>query len=212
MLECIKDGVMQEDVEKLAKDFPLIDKLRGKTVFITGATGLIGAQIIRGLACMNRQRGAQIHIVAFARNEKKASEMFGHLEKRGDVQIVIGDINAPLSLEQHIDYIIHGASATSSRYFVSSPVETIQTMLAGTANVLELARKIGTVEGVVYLSSLEVYGTPSGEHKTTTESDYGYIEPLNVRSSYSEGKRIYRVVTAIIDKIKADLEIEALKG
>ena len=31
-------------------------------------------------------------------------------------------------------------------------------------------------------------------------------------ADYSEGKRIYRVVTAIIDKIKADLEIEALKG
>lgn len=31
-------------------------------------------------------------------------------------------------------------------------------------------------------------------------------------ADYSEGQRIYRVVTAIIDKIKADLEIEALKG
>ena len=43
---------------------------------------------------------------------------------------------------------------------------------------------------MVYLSSLEVYGTPDGTKEFITESDYGYIDPLQARSSYSEGKRM----------------------
>ena len=88
-----------------------------------------------------------------------------------------------------MDYIIHGASATSSKYFVDHPVETILTAIKGTRNILEYA-KYAQVEGMVYLSSLEVYGTPDGTKKTISESDYGYIDPLSVRSSYSEGKRM----------------------
>lgn len=59
----------------------------------------------------------------------------------------------------------------------------------GTRYVLELAKQ-KQVKGVVYLSSLEVYGTPAEDAGMITEKDYGYIEPLSVRSSYSEGKRI----------------------
>ena len=88
-----------------------------------------------------------------------------------------------------VDYIIHGASATSSKYFVSNPVETIYTALDGTSNILKFATE-KKINGMVYLSSLEVYGTPEKDADLITENDYGYIEPLSVRSSYYEGKRM----------------------
>ena len=65
----------------------------------------------------------------------------------------------------------------------------------GTRYVLELAKQ-KQVKGVVYLSSLEVYGTPAEDAGMITEKDYGYIEPLSVRSSYSEGKRIVECLCA----------------
>ena len=49
---------------------------------------------------------------------------------------------------------------------------------------------------MVYLSSLEVYGTPEKDADLITENDYGYIEPLSVRSSYSEGKRMVECLCA----------------
>ena len=49
---------------------------------------------------------------------------------------------------------------------------------------------------MVYLSSLEVYGVPQTEDGTVTETDYGYIDPLSVRSSYSEGKRMVECLCA----------------
>lgn len=43
---------------------------------------------------------------------------------------------------------------------------------------------------MVYVSSMEVYGIPDEKKEYITEKDLGYIELENVRSSYSEGKRI----------------------
>jgi UDP-glucuronate decarboxylase len=187
------DPILDEDIQNIFKALPDLEQLRGKHVFITGSTGLIGSQIVYLLAELNRLKNLEIMIIALARNEKKAQKMFGSLREYG-VVIQIGDINQAFSIDETIDYIIHGASATSSRYFVSNPVETIITALAGTKNVLEFAchKKI---KSMVYLSSLEVYGTPP-QKETIQETDYGYIDPLSVRSSYSEGKRMAECLCA----------------
>lgn len=188
-LECLGNRVMQEDIEEIVAGGLSIDQLKGKTVLITGATGLIGSQLVYLLACYNRKSEADIRILAFVRNREKGERLFGHLQARQGVSICVGDINVKLTLQEPIDYIVHAASATSSRYFVSHPVETIQTALNGTRNVLELAKE-NHVEGMVYLSSLEVYGVPEKENDLITENDYGFIDPLSVRSSYSESKRM----------------------
>ena len=75
---------------------------------------------------------------------------------------------------------------TASKDFVEHPVETILTTLKGTEHLLELARE-KQVKGMVYLSSMEAYGVVDPEHYNVKETDYGYIDPLQVRSSYSEG-------------------------
>ncbi len=195
IVESPLNRTIQEDMEQLVQAFPQTDLLQGKTVLVTGATGLIGSQIVKTLACFNRLKETDIQIIAHVRNAKKAEDLFGHLMERGDVTLSVGDITEKIQTEKPVDYIIHGASATSSRYFVSNPVETIQIALNGTTNVLEFARSQEHLQGMVYMSSLEVYGTPA----TTDfikESDYGYIDPLSVRSSYSEGKRMAECICA----------------
>lgn len=194
--ESPQDAVLQEDLELLAKDQTVpFGMLKNKTVFVTGATGLLGSQVVKALACSNRLLGTDIQILAFARSQEKAGNVFGELLGRGDVHVVIGDVADTVAYEGQVDYIIHGASATSSRYFVSNPVETILTAVNGTANALEFARK-KQVQGFLYLSSLEVYGTPSPGAGKISESYGGYIDPLAVRSSYSEGKRMVECLCA----------------
>lgn len=196
VLECINDAIMQEDVEQLVADFKVDEKLKGSTVMVTGATGLLGGQIVKTLACFNRMKNTDIQIIAYVRNAKKAQDMFGHLVERGDVTVVEGDINEKISGVEKADYIIHAASATSSKYFVTNPVETIKTAIDGTINVLEFAKEKGNLKGMVYLSSLEVYGTPTEGKKNIKEEDYGYIDIINTRSSYSEGKRMVECICA----------------
>ena len=66
-------------------------------------------------------------------------------------------------------------------------METIDTIVNGTKNVLDLARK-KNVSGVVFLSSMEVFGTTT-ERRPLSENDLGYIDLSSPRSSYPEGKR-----------------------
>lgn len=189
------DEILQEDLKKIAAYFPFCDELRGKTVLVTGATGLIGSQIVRALLGMNRLKKTEIKVIAFVRSQEKAEKVFGGLLKQGELELAVGDINQPITLDGGVDYIIHGASATSSQYFVSHPVETIFTAIDGTRHVLELAAQ-KRVSGFVYLSSLEVYGTPAADVGLIDEEYSGYLDPLQVRSSYSEGKRMVECLCA----------------
>ena len=184
-----QDPVLCEDLENLLQRLDLMTKLENKTVFITGATGLIGSQIVKLFASYNRSAKEKVRVIALARSLEKAQRILKDELDRQEIQLCVGDVNKNIQLEGDIDYIIHGASVTSSRSFVTNPVDTIVTAIDGTRNVLELAKE-KQVSGFVYLSSLEVYGIPDKTEGFITESDYGYIDPLSVRSSYSEGKRM----------------------
>lgn len=188
-IESPNDQVLQEDLEAVVASEVPFSEFSGKTVFVTGATGLIGSQVVKALLCANRLKESNISVVACVRNKKKAEQVFSSVLSCKEFSIYEGDINAPITYEGNVDYIVHGASATSSKFFVSNPVETIHTALDGTTNVLEFAKE-KQVEGMVYLSSLEVYGTPDPDAGLISENEYGYIDPLSVRSSYSEGKRM----------------------
>lgn len=187
-----EDPVLAEDLENLAA-FYHAQKLSGRTFFITGATGLIGSQICRGLLLSNKLYGDSIKVAAFVRNQKKAEALFSDFQD--GLTIVTGDIAEHPDFDGDVDYIIHTASPTGSKYFVSHPVETIHAAIDGTDNMLRFARE-KEVSGFIYLSSLEVYGTPDPGQESMPETGHGYIDSTSVRSSYSEGKRIVECLCA----------------
>ncbi len=182
----LEDIVLQKDIDSIAK-WSKLEKLAGSTVLVTGATGLIGSQLCRALLRASETRNLNIHVIAGVRNREKAEKLLGSYKGSG-LEFLESDIMQPIRCDKNVDYIIHTASPTSSRYFVSHPVETLHQAVIGSDQVLKLAFE-KKVQSMVYLSSLEVYGTPQGQPATVSETDYGYIDPLNIRSCYSEGKR-----------------------
>lgn len=172
--------ILQEDLRTVvAAAMFNWDKLAGKTVVVTGATGLIGGLTVRALALANELKGLKIRIVGMARHEVNVD----------GVESFVHDIGDPIRFDDNVDYIIHGASPTASKFFVEHPVETIRTAVAGTMNVMEFARA-KDVSSVVYLSSMEMYGELPESDFRATEDKCGYLDPLAVRSSYPQSKRL----------------------
>ena len=178
------NNVVCEDVLNFAKSFDLSDRLEKTTFLITGSTGLIGSSLIRCLLALDRQ----VNILAPVRNLKKAESLFdeSQLEKIHFIECDITQYDyAQLG---HIDYIVHCAAPTSSKFFVEHPVETFEIIVDGTKTMLQLARQ-KQVKGMVYLSSLEVYGETLDDSVAIDENFQGYLDPVSVRSSYPMAKR-----------------------
>ena len=190
-----EDSILQQDLEQIVGS-DLIDweMLRNKNILVTGATGLIGGILTKALVLAGEAKDLKLGVYALVRNTGKADAIFSSY-KGESLTFIKGDILALPEIEADIDYIVHGASVTTSRDFVDHPVETAWTILQGTRNMLDLAAK-KKVSSMAYLSSMEVYGVADPEAYIMTEDHYGKIDPLAVRSSYSEGKRMAECLCA----------------
>ena len=183
------DYILQEDLDNIAKELKIIKTLRNSTIFITGATGLVGLSLVRALLNYNDLDGASNKIIGMARNRQKTKDLYKELCNRKDLKIVYGDILDEICITEDVDYIIHCASVTASKMMVEEPVETIMTALQGTKNILDFSVK-KKCKSFVYVSSMEVYGSFLKENDNVIEKNMGYVNPLKVRSNYPECKRL----------------------
>ena len=164
----------------------LLKKIEGHTILVTGATGLIGQTFVKSILKYNKSATNTINVIAQIRNKAKAIQLFG--EKTYNLDYVIGDISKVDLSNINVDYIIHAASQTSSRDFVTNPVETISVAIDGTRHILEFAKK-QSLKRFVYLSTMEVYGTPQSDEKID-ELQPTNLDTMQVRSCYPESKRM----------------------
>lgn len=179
--------VLLKDIIYIHRKLPL-EQLANKTVLITGATGLIASTISYALLEWNKQHKDQmIHIIVAVRNREKCEKMFAEYFSYG-LQILVTDVTQVELKNMSINYIIHCANFTSSAAFINQPVEVVKTAIYGTIRMLELSR-CNPVESFVFLSSMEVYGTPSIDEKIT-EDYLSNLDALKVRNSYPESKRM----------------------
>jgi nucleoside-diphosphate-sugar epimerase len=180
-------SAFQEDIERIitAPEIPWRD-MTGATVFVTGATGLIGGALLRVLAAANKRHGLRLRMIGHGRNAARGET----LRRECGIAFVAGDIRKPIpaeALPKQIDYIFHCAAITRSADMTARPVDVIETAVDGARNLLVLAkeRRCGSF---VYLSSMEVYGQT--ECVQARETDLGYIDLRDPRSSYPQSKRL----------------------
>ncbi len=182
----VEHPLLLEDLNAIARDEAIPwERLRGKTALVTGVTGLLGGLLAKSLLLASELRGLNLTVLAQARDRERAEAALG---KAGQgLEYVMGDIRKPLAVPGAVDFCLHAAAPTASRFFVQQPVETIVDVYQGTANLLALARDKGA-EAILYISSMEVYGRL--DHVEAREDDAGALDPLAVRSSYPQAKRL----------------------
>ncbi len=179
--------VLRQDIRDFVDRCSYWEQLRGKRVAVTGATGLIGSILVKCLDALNAQYDLGMTIDAVVRQADKGRALFASQSSRVAV-VTMNDFLTSGTDSNPVHYIIHAAAPTASAYFVNKPVETFDGIVGLTHAVLDRARELRG-ESMVYLSSLECYGEILDDTEYVTEEQQGYVNPLNVRSSYSMGKR-----------------------
>ena len=186
----MRNKIVQEDMKYIVDYLLPWKKFEGKTVLISGANGFLASYMVKALLYFNdKTRGRKVKVICCARNQSKSTERFEEYKYRDDIKFVFQDICDPIAVDGDVHYIIHAASQASPKYYGVDPVGTLLANVLGTYNLLELARQ-KKVEGLLYFSSGEVYGEVTEKQLPTKESDYGYVDPANVRSCYAESKRM----------------------
>lgn len=192
----INNNIFAEDLKNISSSkYIEWNRFYNKTIFITGATGLIGYTLASSILYYEKQNHKNIKVIALVRDVKKASEKFKEQIKDGcSISFIEGSVEQFPLIKEPIDFIIHGACPTISSLFSNNPVEIITTILDGTQNILKLAKE-KKIEGCVFLSSMEVYGEIFSKDKLPEEM-LGSINILSPRSSYPEGKRMAELICA----------------
>ncbi len=176
-----------DDVDKVLKQVPNINKLKGCSIFITGGTGLIGSSVVELLLRYNQCCDANVRIILGGRSKEKICKRFPDFYNEKDFYYIPYDATANEKLDIHADYMIHGASNANPATFTTEPVETILANIIGLNTLLAAASEQDT-KRVLYISSSEVYGNKE-ETRQYQEDDYGYVDILNARSGYPCSKR-----------------------
>jgi len=179
----------QDNLDNCAKATPALADLRGKTILMSGATGMIGKYFIDLIMRQNQTNNLDCKIIALGRNKEKAAARFKDCFDDEHFIFVECDINAGEIVvpDMSIDYVIHAASNTHPLAYSTYPVSTIEANIAGTNKMAKIAadRKAR----FIFLSSVEVYGENRGDIEAFDEKYLGYIDCNTLRAGYPESKR-----------------------
>ena len=177
-----------EDIRAVA-DLPLPwEILKGKSIMISGATGLIGSFLIDVLIEKNINDALGCTIYALGRSKDKAETRFDKYFE--NLKFINYDVKLPLDMDDlgTINYILHLASNTHPVQYSTDPIGTITTNIIGLQNMLEFACAHNTTR-FAFASSNEIYGENRGDTEFFDESYFGYINCNTLRAGYPESKR-----------------------
>jgi dTDP-glucose 4,6-dehydratase len=162
------------------------DRLRGKRIFVTGGTGVIGKWLLETLLHADRRLALGASAVVLSRNPEKFAQVAPHLAYSDRLLLMKGDVRSFAFPEGNFDYVIHAATDVVAP---AGSLDVFDTCVAGTRRVLDFAALAGARD-VLLLSSGAVYGRQPPDVGKMPESFGGGPEILNPKSAYGEGKRV----------------------
>lgn len=184
----IDNHVIKDDMEDIFGRNLEWKKLDGKSVFISGAYGMLASYIVFFLCYLSEYKNINVQIIAQGRNKEKAKERFGELLEKNYFHFTCESICKEITYKGSVDYIIHAASPANPRLYASNPVEVAEPNVLGTNYLLKLAKEKKS-EGFLLFSSGDVYGKVDEPDKID-EKTIGMVNQLCEHSCYSESKRM----------------------
>jgi UDP-glucuronate decarboxylase len=187
---------VRETIETLGED---VQRFSGKTILLSGGAGFLGRHFIALFERLNSDVLLKPCKVISADNYITGEQLALHELSRRDPNVidVWADITYPLPIREDLHFILHCAGVASPVYYMKYPLETIESAVQGTKNLLELARRNKDLEGFVFFSSSEIYGDPDPSAVPTPETYHGYVSSVGPRACYDESKRLGETIATI---------------
>lgn len=148
-----------------------------KRILITGGAGFLGSHLCDRLL----NDGHEVLCVDNLFTGTKRN--IEHLHKHSRFEFMRHDVTFPLFVE--VDEIYNLACPASPVHYQHDPVQTTKTSVHGAINMLGLAKRLNAK--IMQASTSEVYGDPQVHPQT--ETYWGHVNPVGMRSCYDEGKR-----------------------
>ena len=148
-----------------------------KKILVTGGAGFVGSHLCEKLLSLGHEVFCLDNF--FTGNKSNISHLFSN----ENFEIIRHDIIHPFYIE--VDEIYNLACPASPPQYQYNPIKTLKTSVLGSINMLGLAKRVKAK--ILQASTSEIYGDP--EVHPQTESYFGNVNPIGVRSCYDEGKR-----------------------
>tara|TARA_R110002126_G_scaffold286935_3_gene439249 strand:- start:26254 stop:27189 length:936 start_codon:yes stop_codon:yes gene_type:complete len=148
-----------------------------KRILITGGAGFVGSHLCERLLNEGNE------ILCLDNYFTGAKKNINKLRSSPNFEMIRHDITEPYYAE--VDEIYNLACPASPIHYQYNPIKTIKTSVMGAINTLGLAKRVGAK--ILQASTSEVYGDPAVHPQT--ESYWGNVNPIGIRSCYDEGKR-----------------------
>lgn len=180
----------RNDIHKFINNEYPWKELHGKTIMITGASGMIGTFLIDSLMMRNEEYHEEISVYAVSRNMEKLKNRFGNWEDSGYLHFIKQDVSKSFEMgDLKLDYIIHAASNTHPKEYAKDAIGTITTNVFGAYYLLEYVKKNKNCR-LIMVSSVEIYGENRGDTEKFREDYCGYLDCNTLRAGYPESKRL----------------------
>ena len=148
-----------------------------KRVLVTGGAGFIGSHLCERLLLDGHD------VICLDNFFTGSKDNIRHLIGNDHFELVRHDITREYQAE--VDQIYNLACPASPPHYQYNPIKTIETSVIGVSNMLDLAKSCNA--RILQASTSEIYGDPMVHPQT--ESYWGNVNPIGIRSCYDEGKR-----------------------
>ena len=144
--------IIEDDINHILNSSIPWAKFAGKSILITGATGMIPSYLAYTLLALNKKISKKCKIFVLVRNKTKAKKLFKNFLNDPSLKIIHQDVIHKIKIKTKVNYIIHGASPADPTQYQNHPIDALLPNIIGTKNLLDISLH-KNFNGFLFLSS-----------------------------------------------------------